>query len=436
MNFRLFQHFLLTLGFVLALVIVGCGEDDKDGVEDPTTEEPLGINILSGNITENTTLTADKEHLLQGAVFVDAGVTLTIEAGSKIYGEGASNGTLIIKQGGKIMANGTADLPIVMSSDQQPGNRKRGQWGGLIINGFAPTNQGITAGEGDTGDFGGNNPNDSSGVLRYVRVEYAGIEFSPDNELNGIAFQGVGSGTIVENIQVHFNQDDGIEMFGGTVNVKRALVTGARDDSFDWTDGWTGKGQFWVAQQKGDAADNGFENDNSSKNNEATPRSAPKIYNVTLIGDPKGPKSDIGMLIREGAAGTYRNIIVHGFRKSGLDINNESSHALAQSGTLSVQNCIFSNNTPNAFSYDDDGFDEAAWASQASFNNKEMDAKLMDPFNLTAPDFRPVTDSPAVNGTVPVANPPSDSFFEAVNFIGGVDPNNDWTKGWTTSAQN
>ena len=147
------------------------------------------------------------------------------------------------------MADGTPDAPIIMSSDAAIGSRARGQWGGLIINGSAPTNQGVTFGEGDTGAFGGNNPSDSSGTLRYVRLEFAGIEFSPDNELNGIAFQGVGSGTIVDHVQVHMNQDDGIEMFGGTVNLKYVLVTGARDDSFDWTDGWTGKGQFWVAQQ-------------------------------------------------------------------------------------------------------------------------------------------------------------------------------------------
>ena len=137
---------------------------------------------------------------------------------------------------------------------------------------------------GDTGEYGGTDPEDSSGILRYVRVEFAGIEFSPDNELNGIAFQGVGSGTVVDYVQVHFNQDDGIEFFGGTVNAKHLYCTGIRDDSFDWTDGWTGKGQFWVAQQRGDDADNGFEADNNGDDNEANPRSNPTIYNVTLVG--------------------------------------------------------------------------------------------------------------------------------------------------------
>ena len=319
-----------------------------------------------------------------------------------------------------------------MSSDAEIGSRARGQWGGLIINGSAPTNQGVTFGEGDTGAFGGNNPSDGSGVLRYVRLEYAGIEFSPDNELNGIAFQGVGSGTVAEYIQVHMNQDDGIEFFGGTVNLKYAVVTGARDDSFDWTDGWTGKGQFWIAQQYGDDADNGFEVDNSSKNNEATPRSAATIYNVTLVGDPSGPESDNGMLIREGAAGTYANFIVTGFNKIGLDIDGESSIAQAEGGDLVVKNSIFFENGKGNFGdeKDDDGFDEAGFA--ANNGNEETDPDLVDPFNKTAPNFTPGAGA----NTVSAASPPADGFFEPVNFIGAVSPSNNWLSGWTTSAQN
>ena len=444
MNNLLFFRLLSVFCICLALLFVGCGDDEEGDDSDTTAdgditvaEEPTGPNILEGKITENMTLEAGREHILKGAVFVENGATLTIEPGTTIYGEGVSNGTLIIAQGAKIMAEGTLDAPIVFTSDALEGSRGRGQWGGLIINGRAPSNQGVTFGEGDTGAFGGNNPGDSSGVLKYVRVEYAGIEFSPDNELNGIAFQGVGSGTVVDYVQVHFNQDDGIEMFGGTVNIKHALVTGARDDSFDWTDGWTGKGQFWIAQQRGDEADNGFENDNSSKNNDATPRSAPTIYNVTLVGDPKGPTSDTGMLIREGAAGIYRNIIVHGFKnKAGLDIDHASTISQANSGGLTVQNTIFSNNQPGNFAEPEEDFDEAAWAMNPAFNNLEADAKLSNPFNLTGPDFRPKADSPAVNGAIPVAAPPADGFFEQVNYIGGMGPNDNWIAGWTTTAQN
>ena len=426
----LFQlMFIFTVG--LSLAIVGCGEDDSGG--DKVIDDVVGETVIvQGVIVEDQTLTADNEYLLRGAVKVQEGVTLTIEPGVTIYGESATNGTLIVDQGAKIMADGTADAPIIMTSDAAIGSRKRGQWGGLIINGRAPTNQEVAFGEGNTGAFGGNNPNDNSGVLRYVRVEYAGIEFSPDNELNGIALQGVGSGTVIEYVQVHMNKDDGIEMFGGTVNLKYALVTGARDDSFDWTDGWTGKGQFWVAQQYGDDADNGFENDNSSKDNEASPRSSPIIFNVTLVGDPAGPKSDNGMLIREGAAGMYANFIVTGFNKVGLDVNNESSHKQANDGNLVVKNSIFFNNGKGNFGdeKENDGFDEAAWAS--GLNNVEADPNLADPFNKDNPNFTPGSGTPAVAP----ATPPSDGFFDAVNFIGGVSAANNWTTGWTTSARN
>ncbi len=434
-NFNWLLQLMVVFGIVLTLVVFGCGSDDVEDEVVTLPEETIFIEgrevvVLQGKLTEDRTLSSDYDYLLRGAVFVNDGVTLTIEPGVTVYGEQVQNGTLIVAQGGKIMAEGTVDAPIVMTSDAVIGSRARGQWGGLIINGKAPTNQGVTFGEGDTGAFGGTDPNDNSGVLRYVRIEYAGIEFSPDNELNGIALQGVGSGTVIEYVQVHMNQDDGIEMFGGTVNLKYAFVTGSRDDSFDWTDGWTGKGQFWVAQQYGDDADNGFENDNSSKDNEATPRSAPTIYNATLVGDPDGPESDNGMLVREGAAGMYANFIVTGFNKVGLDVNNASTHKQADDGNLVVKNSIFFENGKANFGdeKDDDGFDEAAWAK--GLDNYETDPKLADAFNKDNPNF-----TSGATGVTP-ASPPSDGFFEAVNFIGGVSSSKNWTQGWTTSARN
>lgn len=431
-------QFCLPLVLFISLVFLGCSDEDEGEGEDVNLPEPGSEVVLEGKITEDTKLSKDYKYLLRGPVFVEGGATLNIEAGTTIYGEGATIGTLIIARGSKINANGTASDPIVMTCDLPAGSRGRGKWGGLIINGNAPINVGVEAfGEGDTGAYGGSNPNDSSGILRYVRIEWAGIEFTPDNELNGIAFQGVGSGTIVDHVQVHFNQDDGIEMFGGTCNIKHILCTGIRDDSFDWTHGWVGKGQFLIVQQRGDDADNGFENDNLGKNNEATPRSAPQIYNVTLIGDPKGPESDVGMLIREGAAGTYRNIIVMGFlNKPGLDIDNTSTYAQAKSGALTVQNCIFFDNAKGMAKASKDGFDELTWAKTSSFNNKEVDPMLTAPYSLTSPDFQPKAGSPATDGSVPVAKPPSDGFFESVSYIGGMGPGDNWTQGWTTSAQN
>lgn len=141
------------------------------------------------------------------------------------------------------------------------------------------------------------------------------------------------------------------------------------------------------------------------------------------------------MLIREGAAGVFRNLICMGFNKAGLDINNITTHALARSGELSLRNVILWENK-KTFASAAEGFDEKEWASNPNFYIVETNPKLKDPYNLTSPDFRPSADSPAVNGTVPVAKPPADGFFTPVNFIGGIGPNENWTSGWTTTAQN
>jgi len=405
----------------------------------------LAQNVVrvSGRITSDTTWTPSNVYVLQGTVFVE-NAALRIEAGTRIVGEGASIGTLVISRTGQIFAEGRADAPIVMTSDQPAGSRGRANWGGLIINGDAPLNVpgGEAFGEGDTGAYGGNNPDDSSGVLRYVRVEYAGIEFSPDNELNGIAFQGVGRGTVVEFLQVHFNKDDGIEFFGGTVDLKYAVVTGIGDDCFDWTDGWQGRGQFWIGQQYGDDADNGFEADNNAENFDLTPRSNPTIYNVTLIGDPdfeQGSESDDGMLLRRGTAATIKNGIVTGFKENGLNIDDSVTFTLASNGGLSLENMIFFGNNPN--------FASDTQAAAANFRNIVItDPMLRDPFDQVSPDYRPTSESPAVTGEIAVSLPPNDGFFEPARFLGGISSEKDanadapylgnWLAGWTNFSPN
>ena len=412
----------------------------------PRPTEPSGptVEIVSGTISADTTWTADTNHVLSGAVFVGDGATLTIEPGTHIFGESATNGALIVARGGRIVAEGTAEAPIVMTSDQREGERSRGDWGGLIINGAAPLNipGGTAEGEGDTGEYGGGNPADDSGVLRYVRVEFAGSEFSPDNELNGIAFQGVGNGTTVDFVQVHFNKDDGVEFFGGTVDAKHVVCTGIADDSFDWTDGWTGRGQFWVAQQRGDDADQGIEADNNGENNDLTPRSHPTLYNITLIGDPdsdEGDESDIGILLREGTAATIAGAIVMGFKETGLDIDNAATYENAESGALVVSNSIFHDNAEGAFD-DDAGEDPAPSFSTRDFAAAstllvEADPMLADPYNHEALDCRPMAGSPAL-GSPGAALPPADGFFDPVTFVGACGPDDDWFLGWTTFVRN
>ena len=256
-------------GVLLVAQVAPVSSDQAPPVNVPGIDKP--VIVVTGEITGTETWTSANYYVLRGAVFVRTGATLNIQAGTRVIGESGSVGTLIVERGGRLNAIGTREQPIVFTSDQPVGSRARGDWGGIIINGRAPVNieGGEGAGEGDTGVYGGNDPNDNSGTLRYVRVEFAGIEFSPDNELNGIAFQGVGRGGTLRYIQVHMNRDDALEWFGGTADIKHAVASNAADDSFDWTFGWTGRAQFVAVTQRGDDADNGIEADNNEFNNDA-----------------------------------------------------------------------------------------------------------------------------------------------------------------------
>ena len=430
-----------------AFAIVGCGDNGSTSTPAPapapTTPAPTGQLTVSGTIEADTTWTSDREVELDGAVFVASGATLTIEAGTQIFGSSASNGMLVVARGGRLVAEGTAEAPIVMTSDQPEGQRARGDWGGLIINGAAPLNLpgGVAEGEGDTGEYGGDDEDDDSGVLRYVRVEFAGAEISPDNELNGIAFQGVGDRTEVDYVQVHFNKDDGVEFFGGTVNAKHVLCTGIADDSFDWTDGWRGKGQFWIAQQRGDDADQGIEADNNGENNDLEPVSDPTLFNLTLIGDPdsdQGDESDIGILLREGTRATIANSIVMGFKDYGLDVDNPATYANAENGRLRFTHSILHGNLKGAFD-DDEGEPSAPSFSTRDFAASqtgliEEDPMLGDPYDHEALDCNPAAGSPAL--TAARAVPPNDGFFDPANYLGACDADDDWYRGWTTFAQN
>ena len=415
------------------------------------------VCVVSGSITSDTTWDNDSYWVLRGAVFVDSPARLTIDAGTEIFGEFATNGTLIIARGARILANGTAASPIVFSSDQPIGERGRSDWGGLIINGRAPINVpgGEAVGEGDTGTYGGSDAADDSGHLRYVRVEFAGTEFSPDNELNGIAFQGVGSNTEVDHVMVKYNKDDGLEFFGGTVEVKHVVLQGIADDSVDWTDGWTGKGQFIIVMQSGDDADQGIEADNNGDNNNLTPRSNPTLYNLTLIGDPdtdEGSESDIGMLLREGTSATIRNFIVLGFKEASIDIDHTATYDQVDNGSLTLASGIIHNNCSvtgcdGQFRPDSDdnartGDEEATKEFVTNSDNVSfVDPLLADPYNLSDPDYRPAATSPALSGTVSAAMPPmNDTFIETANFIGAVGPSGSgkdtWWQGWTDFATN
>jgi hypothetical protein len=403
----------------------------------PGIDKP--VIVVTGRVTGNETWTSGNYYVLRGAVFVDDGATLTIQAGTRVIGESGSVGSLIVLRGGRLNAIGTREQPIVFTSDQAVGSRARGDWGGIIINGRAPVNipGGEGVGEADTGVYGGNQPNDNSGTMRYVRVEFAGTEFSPDNELNGIAFQGVGNGGSYEYIQVHMNKDDGLEWFGGTADIKHAVVSNAADDSFDWTFGWVGRAQFIAVHQRGDDADNGIEADNNEFNNELLPRANPQIYNMTMCGDPdrnEGGESTRAVLFRRGTAVTFRNFLITGFKTTGLQIDNPATITQVNNGTTQVgAGVIWNVATPLHSS-------AAPFVQNGRFPDVRagVDGGLSAGcFDHNQPNFRPTSAATLGGGQLAPIQPPNDGFFEAVTFIGAVspDPAQDWTLAWTSYPQ-
>jgi hypothetical protein len=277
--------------------------------------------------------------MLSGGVLISNGVTLSIDAGTNITADETTTAFLSIQQGSKINAVGTPTNPIVFTSPSQV----PGSWGGIIINGYADINTGETAeGEGGTGTYGGSNDSDNSGVIQYVRVEYAGKILGTDNELNGFSFNGVGSGTIVDHIQAYKGADDGIEFFGGTVNVRYAVSTDNGDDSFDWTHGWRGTGEYWYAEQL-TQGDRGIEADNNGDDNTATPYSNPTLSKITLIGF-NDDGLNTGMRLREGTKGTISDVLVYGFPNYGIRVSEQTTFDNVTNNELTLSNSNLYNN--------------------------------------------------------------------------------------------
>jgi len=372
-------------------------------------------------------LTANNHYLLSEGTFVGGdnaqSSTLRVEAGTTVY---ANPGAFLsVSRGSKLIAEGTAQKPIVFTTAKLT-ERKRGEWGGIVLNGNAPINtcagtapvcEAISEGiKEEPVKFGGRDANDSSGALRYVRVEFGGYPIAPDNELNGITFNGVGARTNVDYVQVHMNADDGVEFFGGTVNAKHLVLTGNDDDSVDWDMGYTGKIQFILIKQSDDIGDNGFESSNLKSPSNALPRANPTISNVTMIG---GVKSGYGLMMKEGTGGQISNIVVTGYAKGCLKLSGaETFNARA----LAISNAVFHCNK----NFDDlaaDPYQTSAWfLGQAG--NKVADPKLNG--------FVPGAGSPLLGK----GSAPSDLFFEDVDFIGAIGggARDNWTAGWTTSV--
>ena len=392
--------------------------------------------VLSGTYLEDIHLTNDITWVLSGGVFIgakdatDNSNTLYVEAGTRITGSGGID-LLVISRGAKIIAEGQPYAPIVFSSPKTVSEgADSGDWGGLVINGFAPINNCATqpctaVGEGDSGTYGGDNASDSSGVLRYVRVQYSGFKFTDTNELNGIAFQGVGNGTVVDYLQVHAGADDGIEFFGGTVNLKHVIVTDAEDDSYDWTGGYSGSIQYAIARQSPDQTietDKGMEGDNLEQNNDATPRAQPKFANVTLI----GRAGELGMNPRRGTGGNFSNMIVTDFDVC-INIDSPSTFTAAGTppndltGVLTMENTIV--NCVTNFSIDAaDPWTTASWFTSQP-GNTEQDPQLDGVF--------PPPNANYLSGFV-LDPTVFDEFFDKVDYIGAVrNEDSAWYYNWS-----
>jgi hypothetical protein len=426
------------------------------------TAQPLPIVTIEGNITQDMRFTNDTIWLLKGFVIATNGATLTIDPGTIIFGDTESQGTLVIGRGARIMAEGTPTQPIVFTSEEAPGNREPGDWGGVVILGYAPvnTNDGEFYVEGIPPSpltlSGGNNPDDNSGVLRYVRIEFAGEELTANNELNGLTMAGVGRGTTIEYVQVSYVDDDAFEWFGGTVDGRYLISLGNIDDDFDGDLGWQGRVQFGLIVRDPEAADaasgghsNAFEQDNApneATGANATPRSSPVFSNVTVIG-PIGqsanyhPHYQNGMRLRTGTSIGIFNSIVMGFPGL-LRLDGPTSWNLAQSNELHVQNVIGTGNFING-SGDVTAAMAEAWFKTASFNNMHVaspsDVMLENPFfyalsDVSTFDPRPMANSPAANGaSFTSARLPhgEHDFFVATSYVGAFEPGGErWDYPW------
>lgn len=476
-NFKTTIFFILFSFLGLTIFTTSCNEDEPINPDNPTENENATQFIENG--TETTiidrgegvgtkTLTSDKAWVLEGFVFVNEGQVLTIEAGTVIKGKpgtGENASALIVARGGKIMAEGTVQKPIIFTAyaDDLNGsvdNNAKGLWGGLIVLGKATTNnatsekaiEGIPTSE-TRGLYGGTDDNDDSGVIRYVSIRHGGTDIGEGNEINGLTLGAVGKSTIIEFVEVVANKDDGIEFFGGCPQVKNALVAYCDDDCYDYDEGFHGKGQFWVAIQD-EEGDRCGEHDGGPKDNQlGEPFSMPEIYNATYIGG-KGESSKV-ITFRENAGGTYANSIFVTQTK-GIDIEyRQDDNAnmtgccvkMWQDNKLNVDNNVFYDIAGITEIVDDysasifkisvpkDDNDNPLYEAPADIKSAWISAFEGNTNIIANPEISQENPIPANVQTSDLADYPADSFFQTVNYKGAFDTEN-WAAGWSLTFEN
>ena len=465
------KHYFI-LGLAFTLLASACSKNSDDDTEVIVVPPTNGSTVeVSGDIKTNTTWSASKIYQLKGYVYVTDGATLTIEPGTIIKGDKATKATLVITRGAKISAIGTADKPIVFTSGVAAGARREGDWGGIILLGKGIDNRGVnntiegglspTAG-GDAAkyiQFGGTDAADNSGTLKYVRVEYAGIPFSVDSEINGVTFGAVGSGTTVEYVEVYRSGDDAFEWFGGSVNAKHLLSIGTWDDDFDTDNGFSGKIQFALAQRYPLVADqsgsNGFESDNDANGSDNSPETGAIFSNVSIVGPLKASTTTINGFfqhaaqIRRNSSISTFNSIFTGF-PDGIYIDDTkvttpgSTTANYTAGRLSFENNLVYGIKNADIKGTSLSLIEATLRATNSFVPATYGAALItDGFkypadiastasgNIGRPNFAYLAASPAATGAVFTNAKVADAFFEKVAYKGAFGTD-DWTAKWAS----
>lgn len=405
---------------------------------------------VTGTITASTTWTANKRYVLNDFVGVQAPATLTIEPGTVIYG-GGTRATLFIQRGAKIMADGTARRPIIFTSAQKTGSRAQRDWGSLVVLGNAPLN--VAGGQAfleglpsqPAYSYGGNDANDNSGVLRYIRLEFGGFEIQTGQEINGLTLAGVGRGTTVDHIQVLHNKDDAFEFFGGTVNASHLLGVAFADDGLDFDNGFLGSVQFvaLIKRAINDESDSNFftESDNNASGGAETPLTSPRVYNVTAVRVASNT-GNYGGVLRRNTAGRFYNSIITGSRLAPITIRDNSTFGNTTSGALVIDNSILHGSFEAAqFPNSSDRADQTrTFLFNTMKNNRNTDPLLaMGTPTLLAtymPDLTPREDSPALDASF-VAVPPDNGFLKHVDFIGAVGHGDNWIlTGWANFSDN